>query len=108
MRRRFYAPPDHSTLTAERIKELVGIEQIVEELGGDVTTRGSYDRWVPTKCPLHEDRQASASVHRAWGLFRCHVCHDGAKDIFDLTAEEITKRPSFVEAKDWIVKRFGL
>lgn len=30
--------------------------------------------WTPVKCPFHEDRHASASVHEQDGRFHCFVC----------------------------------
>lgn len=42
----------------------------------------------PLKCPVHDDKVASASVNRAKGLWHCHACGAGGDAISLVQARE--------------------
>ena len=90
-----------ATLT-ERIKRLkrnVGIEELIEHLGGKVQAR-SHGQWVPCTCPFHDDTNASASINTAKGRFRCHGCDVGG-DLIDL-AQKHLETEDLKEAVEWL------
>lgn len=47
------------------------IAAVLEAHGATVPRRSG---WVPIKCPYHDDRNASASVHLDKQAFKCHSC----------------------------------
>lgn len=42
----------------------------------------------PMKCPVHDDRVASASVNRGKGLWHCHACGAGGNAVSLVAARE--------------------
>lgn len=59
----------------------IPIVPVLAYYGADLDD-GYGDRWVPVKCPFHDDRSASASVNVEKGAFTCHACEmrgDAAK-----------------------------
>lgn len=51
----------------------IPIGPILEHYGA--TVPNAYgDRWVPMRCPFHDDRSASASVNIERAAFQCHGC----------------------------------
>ncbi|MFF0481083.1 CHC2 zinc finger domain-containing protein [Streptomyces sp. NPDC004435] len=61
------------------------IAEVLEHYGAAEVPEG--DRWLKMKCPLHEDRNASASVCTAENKFRCFAC-DISGDSFDVIAHQ--------------------
>lgn len=77
-RRRYHV---HTPPPSERIRRAVSDWLPVFEALG-VTLRGRGP-WLSGKCPLHEDRSPSLSVHRESGWWRCWSgCGSGS--VYDL------------------------
>lgn len=54
----------------------------------------------PMKCPVHDDRVASASVNRTKGLWNCHACGKGGTAVtivMEREGKEFPEAVSFVE-----------
>lgn len=47
----------------------------------------------PMKCPVHDDRVASASVNRAKGLWHCHACGAGGDAVSLVAGRESMDYP---------------
>jgi DNA primase len=50
----------------------IPVYPIIKALRPDAWIREPDDRWAATKCPFHEDSQASASI--CLSGFNCHAC----------------------------------
>ena len=94
-------------MTIDRLKEDITIDEVVEYLGGRKVSWGTYahyDTWMPVTCPFHNDENASASMNRAKGRFKCHAC-DVSGDIVDL-AREYLGDGGVRRAMDWLERTF--
>lgn len=58
------------------------IVDVLIHYGGDPPTKGSG--WAPVRCPIHGDRNASASVNEALQRFMCHCCLERSEDAIGL------------------------
>lgn len=93
------------------LKDEVGIEEVIAHLGGRTPYRnGNWDTWVAVRCPFHNDSQASASMNRAKGLFKCHACEeprDGrAGDIVDVAMAYLGTK-DLRQALAWLERTFA-
>lgn len=85
---------------AQEMKRRIPIDRVLAQFGGEPWGgNGTWDRWVPVRCPFHYDRRASASIHKGRGLFRCHGC-DAGGDIFDIVQQEL--HTDFNGAYEWL------
>lgn len=91
-------------MKAAELKERVDIEDVLLSMGWDGQTYGYGDR-KKTRCPLHSDRTASASIDLTNGRLNCFAgCTDGPADIIDLVMLE--EGLDFVEACQFIEEKF--
>src|SRR5436190_9494751 len=62
------------------------IGPVLEDYGADLSRCG-HGRWSPMRCPFHDDRNASASVHLGINRFVCFAgCTDRPEDTIGLIA----------------------
>lgn len=96
----------------QHLKEDITIDEVVVYLGGQIPHQGgSWASWIPVKCPFHQDADASASLNRQIGRFKCHACDspraDGkAGDILDLAMEHLQSH-DVKQAMAWLERTFG-
>ena len=93
-------------MTIDRLKEDITIDEVVTYLGGKTAWNSVrfYDAWQAVTCPFHNDENASASMNRAKGRFKCHAC-DVSGDIVDL-AREYLDETDVRRAMDWLERTF--
>lgn len=89
-------------LSIEAIKDQVQMEDLIEYLGGTVPRLRSG--WSKCRCPFHEDRNPSASVHPVEGKFHCFSC-DVTGDVIDLAMHHL-KTTDLKEAVTWLFETF--
>lgn len=92
------------SVTIETIKTQVSIEDVVEHIGGSCPHMGTG--WSRCRCPFHEDRTPSASVHSLDGRFQCFSC-DFSGDVIDLAQKHLNLQPTQIqEALAWLTANF--
>lgn len=91
------------------LKDEIPVEEVLIELGGSVPYHGGWGEWVAVQCPFHDDRDASGSMNRGSGYFKCHACdapRDGmAGDIIDMAKYHLNT-DSITEAIAWLRQTF--
>lgn len=58
----------------------------------------------PMRCPVHDDRVASASVNRSKGLWHCHACGAGGDAVSLVAARE---NLDYLQAKAYLQGLLG-
>ena len=80
------------------------VNRIEDVIGSHVRLRKSGAQFVG-RCPFHEDRTPSFSVHPAKQLFYCHGCQAGG-DVFEFI--RLRFRCSFPDALGHLAERAGI
>jgi hypothetical protein len=99
------------TLTIAQIKEEVGVQEVLLELGGSIPYTGAWGEWVPVRCYAHRDDNPSGSMNRGAGMYICHQCgapgreNGKAGDIVDMAKDHL-QSDSITEAISWIRQTF--
>ena len=96
---------DYAEIKAD-ILDRLGVENLLQELGVEVTSRsGNY---FQAHCPLsgHDDQNPSFSVNEATGSWRCFGC-DRSGSVFDLWSE-LKGLAGFQEAVKELAGRAGV
>ena len=98
------------------LKSAIAVEDLIEAilpLLDGVRGPGSSDNYE-AKCPFHDDRAASFSIHGRSGLWRCHAAGCGRRGNAHQLARELCVTVAEVEAPvvDWgldaAMRRYGI